>query len=192
MNKQVFLVAGPTGSGKDTIIREIIKRYPKVEYGVTAVTRQPRPNEVNGVNYYFLTNEKFEEEMAHGNIPEHYHRKSIDAYYGLYKPDLDERLKRGRIVAIQAQIIAAEYLKKNYNATTFFIMPSFGSEFEHRARTRAPMTDAEWQERLEFTKREIEKEAPLYDYQIRNEEGRVEDAVNQVVETLKKEGYVLE
>jgi guanylate kinase len=192
MQKNVFVLAGPTGSGKDSIIRELMRRYSNIEFAVNAVTREPRPGEVDGVNYHFMTNDRFLEEMAKGNIPEHYLRKSINAYYGTYKPDIDARLARGKIVAWQGQIVGAKYLKEQYNATTIFIMPETGAAFEARARNRAPMSDAEWQERLEFTKREIESESGFYDYQIENKEGRMDEAVDAVVAILKKEGYVLE
>ncbi|MEK7063769.1 MAG: hypothetical protein AAB955_03735 [Patescibacteria group bacterium] len=192
MEKNVIVVAGPTGSGKDAIIQELIKRYPKIVFAINAVTRAPRPGEIDGVHYHFMTNEQFVEEMANGNIPEHYLRKSINAYYGLYKPELDARLAEGKIVAFQIQIMGARYLKEHYNATTFFVMPKSMEEFEHRVRGRAPMSDAEWQERKEFTEREINEESAFYDHIIKNEEGRLEHSVDQVVEILRKEGYVLE
>ncbi len=192
MQHSVFVVAGPTGSGKDSIIRELIARYKNVEFAVNAVTRAPRPGEQDGVSYHFMTNERFLDEMAKGNIPEHYLRKSINAYYGTYKPDIDGRIARGKIVAWQGQIVGARYLKDAYNATTIFIMPSSLDAFEHRVRGRAPMTDAEWHERLEFTKRELAEEAPWYDYCIQNEEGKLNEAVEAVVAILQKDGFNLE
>ncbi len=188
----VFLLAGPAGSGKDSILDELIRRHSNIEFAINAVTRAPRPAEVDGKDYHFMTNEKFLKLVADGTIPEHYYRKSIDAYYGLYKPDVDERLARGKIVAVQAQLEAAKYLKQNYGATTFFIMPHSMEEFEHRVRSRAPMSDAEWQERKEFTEREIREEAPFYDYQIHNDEGRLLEAADEVEVILKKVGFVLQ
>lgn len=190
--KNVIVMAGPTGSGKDSIIRELMKRYSNIDFAVNAVTRAPRPGEEDGVSYHFMSNDRFKSEMEKGNIPEHYYRASIDAYYGTYKPDIDARLAKGKIVAWQGQIVGAKYLKEHYNATTIFIMPETGGAFEARARNRAPMSDAEWQERLEFTKREIESECKFYDYQIDNKEGRMMDAVDAVVEILLKEGFNLE
>src|SRR3989344_4723811 len=109
--KKVIVMAGPTGSGKDSIIHELIRRYPKtIEFAVNATTRAPRLGEEHGKSYYFFTNDKFKEEMAAGNIPEHYYRSLTDAYYGLYKPDVDERLSRGKILAMQLQIVGVRYL----------------------------------------------------------------------------------
>lgn len=191
--KNVIVMAGPTGSGKDSIIRELMKRYPgKIEFAVNATTRAPRPGEEHGKNYYFLTNDSFLQKVASGEIPEHYHRAETDTYYGLYKPDLDEKIALGKIVAFQIQIVGARYLKRHYDAATFFIMPSDLETFEKRVRSRAPISDVEWAERMAHTKREIEEDAPFYDYQIKNEEGKLDQAVDEVVAILKKEGYVLE
>lgn len=190
--RQVVVIAGPAGSGKDSIIREIMRRFPDhTDYLVKAVTRPPRPGELERGDYHFMTNEQFKEEMAKGHIPEHYYREKTGHYYGTYKPDLDKKLAEGKIVFAQIQIIGAKYLKEHYNATTFFIMPPSSDAFEERIRARAPMSDAEWQERKEFTEREIREEAPWYDYQIKNEDGKLDEAVEKVVEILKKEGYTL-
>jgi guanylate kinase len=191
MDKKVVVIAGPTGSGKDSIIQLLMKRYSNFEFMVNAATREPRPGEQDGVNYHFFTNEKFKEELAAGNIPEHYHREETDTYYGTYKPDLDARLARGKIVLGQLQIVGAKYLKEHYGATTIFIMPSNSDAFEKRIRERAPMSDAEWSERQKHTAREIEKDAPFYDYCITNEEDKLEETVQKVVEILEKEGYEL-
>lgn len=189
--KQVVVIAGPSGSGKDSIIRAIMARFSNAAYLVKATSRAMRPGEVDGQDYHFMTNERFLAEIENGNIPEFYHRKETDTYYGTYKPDLDEKIAAGKIVFAQIQIVGAKYLKEHYGATTFFIMPPSLDAFEQRIRARAPMSDAEWNERREFTKREIEEEAPWYDYRIENEDGKLDDAVGQVVEILKKEGYSL-
>lgn len=191
MKRQVVVIAGPAGSGKDSIIKEICRRYSNAVLAINATTRAPRPDEVNEVNYYFMDTAHFKEEIARGNIPEHYYRKETDTYYGSYKPDLERRLAEGKIVFFQIQIVGAKYLKEHYHAVTFFIMPPSLEAFEKRIRARAPMSDVEWKERAAFTKREIEEEAPWYDYRITNEDGKLNEAVNEVIEILKKEGYTL-
>lgn len=191
MQKQVVVIAGPAGSGKDSIIRGILARFSNTEFGVNATTRPPRPGEEHGINYYFFSNDQFKEEMTKGNIPEHYYREKTDTYYGLYKPDLDKKIAEGKTVFFQIQIVGAKYLKENYSATTFFIMPTSIGAFEERIRARAPMSDAEWEERRKFTEREIKEEAPWYDYRIANEDGKLDKAIDEVVEILRKEGYTL-
>lgn len=191
MQKQVVVVAGPAGSGKDSVVQGILKRCPNATLMVTATTRAPRPGEENGVNYHFLTNEKFLEEQKAGNILEYYHREDTDTYYGTYKPDIDARIKSGKVVFAVIQIVGAKYLKEHYNATTIFIMPPSIEVLERRVRSRAPMTDLEWQERLAHTQREVTDDAPFYDYRITNEDGKLDQAIDEVIEILRKEGYTL-
>ncbi len=191
MSGKVIVIAGPAGSGKDSIIRELVARYPKFSYVANATTRKPRAGEVDGINYHFFSEDQFKEELAKGNIPEHYFREVTGTYYGTYKPDIDGRIADGKIAVAQVQIVGAKYLKENYGATTFFIMPSQSDEFEKRIRSRAPMSDAEWAERVAHTKREIEEDAPFYDYRIRNDDGKLSEAVDEVVAILQKEGFEL-
>jgi guanylate kinase len=192
MQKQVVVIAGPAGSGKDSIARELVKRFSDVTLMVTATTRPIRPGEHQGVNYHFFSNEEFKKELDAGNIPEHYHRAETDTYYGTYEPDIDRRLESGKIVLAVVQIVGAKYLKEKYNATTVFIMPPSLDAFEKRVRARSPMSDVEWQERLKITQDEVASDAPWYDYRISNEDGKLEHAVDEVVGILRKEGYNLE
>jgi guanylate kinase len=189
--KQVVVIAGPAGSGKDSIVQGILKRCPNATLMVTATTRAPRPGEENGVSYHFLTNEKFLEEQKAGNILEFYHREETDTYYGTYKPDIDARIASGKVVFAVIQIVGAKYLKEHYDATTIFIMPPSIEVLERRVRGRAPMTDLEWQERLAHTQREVTEDAPFYDYRITNEDGKLDQAIDEVIEILRKEGYTL-
>ncbi len=189
--KCAVAIAGPAGSGKDSIIKGILARCPNTVFAVNATTRAPRPGEEHGKNYFFFSNEEFLQKVAEGTIPEHYHRPETDTYYGLYKPALDANVVVGKVTLFQIQIVGAKYLKEHYDATTFFIMPPSLDAFEKRIRARAPMSDAEWAERKKFTEREVHEEAPFYDYRITNEDGKLEEAIDQVVEILKKEGYSL-
>lgn len=190
--KNVFVIAGPSGSGKDSIIQELIKKHPNIELAVNYVTRAKRTGEEEGRQYYFITNEEFKAKLVQGEIPEHYYRSAIDAYYGCNVSDIERRLAHGKIVAAQLQIVGAQFLKERYNATTLFIMPSLSSDFEARIRERSPMTDEEWEERKKHTQREIAVDAPWYDYRIVNEDGKLAETVAQVEEILQKEGFVLE
>lgn len=191
MKNRVVVIAGPAGSGKDTIVKELLQRIPDSTLMVTATTRAPRPGEVDGVNYHYMDNARFKDEMAKGNILEHYYREATDTYYGTYKPDIDSRLAQGKLVFCVIQIVGAKYMKEHYGATTVFIEPKSIEEFERRIRARAPMSDVEWEERKKFTERELAEEAPWYDYRVVNADGELEKAVEGVMEVLRKEGMVV-
>ncbi|HEX8993642.1 MAG TPA: guanylate kinase [Candidatus Paceibacterota bacterium] len=191
MNK-VVVIGGPSGSGKDSVARALTARFENVELMVTATTRAMRPGEQDGVNYHFFTNAQFQDELAAGNILEYYHRPETDTYYGTYKPDIEARLARGKVVLAILQIVGAKYFKEHYGATTVFIMPPSIEALERRIRGRAPMSDREWEERREFTERELREEAPWYDHRVINEEGKLGETVDAIVRLLEGDGYILE
>lgn len=190
MKDRVVVIAGPAGSGKDTVVRELLKRIPEATLMVTATTRAPRPGEVDGMNYHFMDNTRFKHELEVGNILEYYHRSATDTYYGTYKPDIDARLSRGEIVFCVLQIVGAKYMKEHYNALTIFIEPRSIEEFEQRIRTRSPMSDTEWEERKKITENELSNDAPWYDHRVVNADGGLDDAVLAAYSILEDAGYV--
>ena len=190
--KQIVVIAGPTGSGKDSIIHGILDRFSNCSRLVTATTRAMRPGEQDGVDYHFLAKEKFLEEMKNGNILEYNFRKNLDTYYGTYKPALEAQLASGNVIFAQVQIIGARYLKEHYGATLVFISPSSFENLEARIRERdKTLSDTELHERIEIARQEVEEDAKEYDYTIMNEQGKLDEAVDAAVEILKKEGYTL-
>ena len=190
--KQVAVIAGPSGSGKNAIIDEILRRYPRCVRLVTATTRKPRPGEVDGVDYHFLTEQKFERDMARGDIPEHRFIKALNTYYGIYLPDLEEKIKTHSVVFAQVDIIGARLLKERYGASTIFIMPENIEQFGARLRARNPeMSDREFDTRMDIAQKELHEHAPEYDYRVTNADGELLQAVDGVVEILQREGYTL-
>lgn len=186
LGKRIVVFAGPSGSGKNTIMHEIIKRSKKISKFVTATTRKKREGEKDGVDYYFLSEEEFKEKMKQGLIPEH----NIHAfnYYGTYLPDLDKKLKEGKIVFGQVQLVGAKYLKENYNALTLFFVADSLKVLEERIRQRSKLSEEEIKERIRVAKREIEEESKFYDYIIENKQDQLEETVEKVIKILKKEG----
>jgi len=191
-SKQVVVIAGPSGSGKNAIISQIMSRFPKCERLVTATTRVPRPGEVDGVDYHFFSQDRFDEEMGNGNIPEHRFVPALGTYYGTYIPDLEERIKEGHIVFAQVDIDGARLLKERYDATTIFIMPESVEQFRGRLRARNPeWTQKEFDERMKITENELRVHAPQYDYRVINADGSLQETVDRVIEIMRSEGYQL-
>lgn len=190
--KQVVVIAGPSGSGKNTILDEILKRFSNCARLVTATTRTPREGEREGADYHFITVEEFKRGLAEGLIPEHRFVPALGTYYGIYLPNLDKQLATGKIVFAQVDIIGARLLKERYGATTIFIMPVSLKEFEKRIRARNPnLSETEFSARMSIAETEMQKHAPEYDYRIVNADGKLAQAVDEVVAILKKEGYNL-
>ena len=190
--KQVVVIAGPSGSGKNAIISSIMRDHPKAMRLVTATTRKMRPGEVDGADYHFFSQEKFDSEMMAGNIPEHRYVSALDTYYGTYLPDLEKKMKAGKIVFAQVDIEGARLLKEKYNATTIFIMPESLEQFHGRLRVRNPeWSQKEFDARTKITDEEIRVHSPQYDYRVVNADGALQETVSQVIDILKKEGYNL-
>ena len=192
MQKQVVVIAGPSGSGKNVIIEEIIRSYPNCARLVTATTRAKRPGEVDGVDYHFFSQERFDSELTSGNIPEHRFVPGLGTYYGTYIPDLEERVAQGKIVFAQVDIEGARLLKKKYGAVTIFIMPESIGQFKTRLRARSPeWSKKEFEERMRISEDELRLHAPQYDYRVVNADGALKNTVDEVIAILKKEGYNL-
>ena len=180
---QLVVVSGPAGSGKDTILNEIFKMDPDIIPSVSATTRPPRKGEINGVNYYFMSVEEFEERIKRDEFLEYV--QYGDNYYGTLKPQLEEKLKTGKTVVLIIDVRGAVNVRKVYpTAKTIFILPPTESELEKRLRCRESETETSLLKRLEVAKDEI-KRVNEYDYAVVNDE--LEKAVEKVYNIIKSD-----
>jgi len=190
--KQVVVIAGPSGSGKNSIISRIIERHPNCQRLVTATTRKMRPGEVDGVDYHFFSQDRFDFEMQKGNIPEHRFVPTLGTYYGIYIPDLEKRLQEGHLVFAQVDIEGMKLLRERYGALSIFIMPESIEQFHGRLHARNPeWSQKELKARMKITDEELRIHAPQYDYRVINADGSLLQTVSEVLEILAKEGYTL-
>lgn len=190
--KRVLVFGGPTGAGETTITKEIIKRYPNFRKLVAATTRNMRTGEQEKVDYHFMSKEEFQDEIKKGNIIEHTYIENRDTYYGSYKPDLDKKIDAGLNVIVNVDIVGAKYFKENYNATTIFIKPESLDELKGRFTKRDPnISSKEIEKRIQNAKEEMEKEMSFYDHVVTNSDGKLESAIEDIIDILKKENYSL-
>jgi len=190
MKKQLIVIAGPSGSGKNSILEGVMEKCPSFQKLVTAATREMREGERDGFDHIFISNEEFIAGIESGDIPEHQYREDRDVYYGVYLPGLLKQKDTGNPIISEIQIIGAKYLKENHGAITFFIMPDSVEELEGRIRSRSSLPESEIAARLEIAKHEIEHEGPWYDHVITNGNGKLDQAVESVLEILAQEGIV--
>lgn len=193
MSKQVVVIAGPSGSGKNTIIGHLMEMYHNCARLVTATTRLKRPGEEDGVDYFYFSQEQFDEAMRTGKIPEHRFVPGLNTYYGIYLPDLEKKISAGKIILAQVDIEGAKLLKTRYNATTIFIMPESLEEFRGRLRVRSrEWSQKEFETRMKITEREVKIDSQWYDYRVVNANGLLHKTLEDVVAILRKEGYTLQ
>ena len=144
------------------------------------------------MDYHFLSKQEFLNAIERHEVVEYNYREGLDTYYGTLKDELEVHIALGKTVLAQLQIIGADYLKEHYDALTLFIMPESIELLEKRMRHRDPsLGNAEVSERMQIAQQEIEEDAPKYDVIIKNEDGKLNEAIERVVELLQKEGYNL-
>ena len=183
-NKGLLIIySGFSGVGKGTIMKEMLKKEDNFRLSVSATTRKPRPGEVNGREYYFISKEEFEEMIKNDEFFEY--AQYSDNYYGTPKKPVEEMLKKGLDVFLEIEVQGGlQMMDKRPDALSIFIVPPSLEELESRLRGRNTETEEVIKKRLSAV--EFEKQfVPKYDVKIVND--KVEDAVNQVIDIVKKE-----
>lgn len=183
MNKgMLIIVSGPSGCGKGTVLAEILKSD-RIFYSVSATTRSPRQGETDGVNYYFLTKEKFEKLIEEDGMLEY--ASYCGNYYGTPKRPVEEMLEQGKHVILEIEVQGAmKVMEKCPEAVFVFILPPSLKELERRLNKRGTEAEDVIKKRLSEAAREI-KQAYKYDYAVIN--GELEKAVDDLKAIIRAE-----
>jgi len=173
----LIVLSGPSGAGKGTLCKALREQMPELKYSISATTRAPRAGEVEGVNYYYITKEKFDEMLAQGEFLEW--AKVYDNYYGTPKKQVMESLERGEDIILEIDIQGAMQIKKHYPKGVFiFILPPSIRELEKRITNRGTDSEEVIKKRLSCVQEELAYVSE-YDYVVINDE------VQTAVEKLK-------
>ena len=174
----LLVVSGPAGSGKGSVLANVVNDG-GYSYSVSATTRKPRPGELDGVNYHFLTKEQFEEHIANGDFVEY--AEYVGNYYGTLYSEIKGKTDEGINVILELEVQGAENVKKMFpESVLIWILPPDYSTLESRLKGRGTESDDVVAKRMQTALKELEK-FELYDYVITNETGKLEEAS----ETLK-------
>ena len=178
MNRKgiIIVVSGFSGAGKGTIMKALTAKYDKYALSVSATTRSPREGEVNGREYFFISNEEFEKLIEEDGLIEH--AKYVNHYYGTPRKYVEDKLAQGIDVILEIEIQGALQIKKQYpNAVLLFVMPPSAEVLEKRLRGRGTETDDVIRQRLN---RAVEESVGIenYDYIVIND--KLEDSVENV------------
>ncbi|MDI6861287.1 MAG: guanylate kinase [Caldisericia bacterium] len=182
----LIVISGPSGSGKGTIIKEVLKIRPELVYSVSYTTRPKREGEVHGKDYYFISTSEFEDLIKKNFFLEW--AKVYNFYYGTSKEFVMENLRKNKDVILEIEIQGARKIREIFdkqNAVFIFIAPPDFEELKRRILERKRgETEDEIKERLNFAVQELE-ESKKYDYIIINDS--VEKAVKEVIDIIEKE-----
>ena len=180
---RLIVISGPSGVGKGTVVKALMDLDPKVKLSVSATTRPMRPNEIDGVHYYFITHEKFEEMIAQDLFLEH--AQYVGNRYGTPEKAVDEKLEMGFDVLLEIEVQGGvQVMNRRPDAITIFIAaPSF-EELARRLRGRGDTDEEKVQMRLQQARMEY-LVAPQYQFIVVNDD--LEDAVDDVQSILRTE-----
>ena len=183
MNKKLFVISGSSGVGKGTMIGGFLKRNPQFTLSISCTTRQMRPGEVDGVNYFFLSKEEFKECIDGDKFLEW--AEFAGNFYGTKQKYIMQCLEDGKNLILEIDTQGAMQVKKKMpESVLIFIAPPSFEVLEKRLRGRHTEDEATIQRRLDAVKKELER-AESFDYQIINDD--VENAIESLEYIIKKE-----
>lgn len=177
---KVFVITGPSGVGKGTLIRGLLERMPELELSVSATTRNPRPGEENGVAYHFLTPEAFEERVAAGDFVEH--ARYSGNRYGTLRSELERRLAAGAGVVLEIEVQGARQVRAAMpDAVAVFIAPPSREALRARLVGRGTDSSEQVDERLRTAEQELEAQ-PEFAHVVVND--RLEQATDELADIV--------
>jgi len=177
----LYIVAAPSGAGKTSLTRALLERDPNIVLSVSYTSRAPRPNEVDGVHYHFVTREQFEAMVARGEFFEH--AVVHGDLKGTSRKVVEQTLARDRDVLLEIDWQGARIVRAQMpDAVSVFILPPSRAELERRLRARASDTEATIQRRLADARQDLEH-AEEFDYIVVND--KFDTALDQLCEIVK-------
>ena len=183
MRGKLFVISGPSGVGKNTLLNAVVARSERVRYSISATSRAMRPGEVDGKSYYFVTKEQFRKLIQSDSLLEY--AEYVGNYYGTPIQPIRESIEAGVDIVMDVDVVGALKIKKRLPAAVlvFVTAPSF-TALRDRLLHRGDVAPDVMAERLERARWEYEQ-APKYDYIILNDE--VEHAVSELMAIMTAE-----
>ncbi len=162
----IIAISAPSGTGKTTILKEILRDIPELVFSVSATTRKKRDDEIEGVDYFFITEDEFKKKIERNKFVEW--EKFYDYYYGTYKSFIEDNINTGKSVIAEIDVKGALSLKKIYpESVLIFIYPPSFDELEKRLKKRNTENDSDFKKRIERAGMELRLKEK-FDYFVEN------------------------
>lgn len=187
-NGMLIIFSGPSGTGKDTVLQEVIKNRDDIKVSVSMTTRKVRGDEVDGVHYYFVSKEFFEKKIAENKMLEY--AEYAGNMYGTPKDPVDEMIKAGKAVVLEIEVQGADKVRKNNpDAISIFLMPPSMRVLEERLRARGTDDEETINHRLVIAREEIRRSSE-FDYVVVNDTvENAADAINSIIKSERKKSF---
>lgn len=179
---KLIVVSAPSGGGKTSIVKEILKRHPEFEFSVSGTTRPKRANEVEGVDYFFLSKKEFERLIQNNELAEY--ELIYGNYYGTLKREIDRTIRSNKTMLFDVDVKGGLSIKRLYgeNAVLIFIEPPSIAVLEHRLRNRKTEDEETFQKRMERVALELEM-GTQFDFRVVNDSlPRAIDEVDTIIQ----------
>ena len=176
---KLFVISGASGVGKSTVLKRVMEGREDLSFSVSATTRQARPGEVDGVHYYFVSQDKFQQMIAENAFLEY--DKHAANYYGTPEFQVEEKLQKGSVILDIEPAGAKIVRQKRPDAVLIFIMPPSQEELERRLRGRGDTSEEQIGMRMERAEWEMSQRS-WYDHVVVNDQA--DACANQILEII--------
>jgi len=177
-NPLLIVISGPSGVGKDSVVKGLMERDHHLHFVITTTSRSPRENEHHGVDYYFTTKENFESMIAKNDFIEY--ALVYEQYKGVAKQQVRDAFASGKDVIMRLDVQGAATMRKLFpEAVLIFLLPSSEEELIFRLKDRGTETDESISLRMATTKKELDC-MPIFDYFVYNPAGQLCKAVEHL------------
>jgi guanylate kinase len=183
---KIFAFSAPSGAGKTTILKQVLKDYPEIVFSVSATTRKKRSDEVDGREYFFISEEEFKKKIDNDEFIEW--ENFFGYYYGTLKSSVNKNIEEGKSVFLELDVKGALNIKKLYpDSVLIFIEPPSFEELIKRLKKRNTETEEDFNKRIERAEMELSLKDKFDYFVVNNFLDKAVSEVREIIEKNKKE-----